>query len=252
MKFIKRHSLHGSSAVAAEAEGLEKLREFIQSNNIMNLAIPKVLGVYDDRMELEYVESFSASEDHMMKLGAALAKMHRIECQHYGYESDNFIGLNPQPNYLTEDWGTFFFKERLCYQVAMVRDTTIKHRLYDALVSLEPALTLFLNQNVRHPSLVHGDLWSGNVLFNQTGCWLIDPAIYFADREVDLAMTELFGGFSKAFYRAYDEHYPRTDAYSIKATAYNLYHYLNHYNLFGDQYLTPCFESLTKLKHDGV
>jgi fructosamine-3-kinase len=92
--------------------------------------------------------------------------------------------------------------------------------------------------------LLHGDLWSGNVLFGNAGPCLIDPAVYYGDREADIAMTELFGGFSEAFYRAYDRLYPRTEVYAAKRAIYNLYHTLNHYNLFGASYLDACRRNL--------
>jgi fructosamine-3-kinase len=100
----------------------------------------------------------------------------------------------------------------------------------------------YLNETTTHPSLVHGDLWSGNYLCDSEKVYLIDPAVYFGDREVDLAMSEMFGGFSPAFYQAYDTAYPRSADYPHKKKIYNLYHYLNHYNLFGQSYLGPCRE----------
>jgi len=102
------------------------------------------------------------------------------------------------------------------------------------------ALINFLNDHCEHASMVHGDLWSGNVLFDRDSVWLIDPAIYYGDREVDLAMTEMFGGFTHEFYQFYNNTYPISNTYQQKKIIYNLYHYLNHFNLFGDRYLPAC------------
>jgi fructosamine-3-kinase len=96
---------------------------------------------------------------------------------------------------------------------------------------------------------LHGDLWSGNVLFDSNQCWLIDPAVYYGDSEVDLAMTEMFGGFSNAFYHAYFQIRSRSSTYANKRTIYNLYHYLNHYNLFGDSYLSRCREGFWSIEN---
>ncbi|MCB1581549.1 MAG: fructosamine kinase family protein [Xanthomonadales bacterium] len=97
---------------------------------------------------------------------------------------------------------------------------------------------------------MHGDLWSGNVMFDKEHVWLIDPAVYFGDSEADIAMTEMFGGFSSEFYLAYQSVRPLTDAYPTKRLIYNLYHYLNHYNLFGASYLSPCLRAIQKINQD--
>ncbi|MCV6625561.1 MAG: fructosamine kinase family protein, partial [Cellvibrionaceae bacterium] len=140
----------------------------------------------------------------------------------------------------SSDWGAFFNHQRLQYQLSLIADAKIRQQWQQILDQQAPLLREFLNNNCQHPSLLHGDLWNGNVLFDKAGVWLIDPAVYCGDREVDLAMTEMFGGFSEEFYRAYDSIYPRTDAYRSKRDIYNLYHYLNHYNLFGSDYLRGC------------
>ncbi|MEZ5473364.1 MAG: fructosamine kinase family protein [Marinicella sp.] len=105
----------------------------------------------------------------------------------------------------------------------------------------------WLNQHCSRFSLLHGDLWSGNVLFDAQNVWLIDPAVYFGDSETDIAMTEMFGGFPEAFYAAYQSVKPLSSAYPKKRILYNLYHYLNHYNLFGSAYLPACERGFQKL-----
>ena len=139
-----------------------------------------------------------------------------------------------------DDWGAFFLDYRLKPQVRMIADSRVKAEFESRLAEHASALCGFLNRHCSHPSLLHGDLWAGNVLFDQDGPWLIDPTVYYGDREADLSMTELFGGFSPAFYQAYDSVYPRSNAYEVKRPIYNLYHTLNHYNLFGGSYLGTC------------
>lgn len=158
----------------------------------------------------------------------------------YGWHGGNYIGLSPQPNCWAESWGEFFVQNRLRYQVSRVRASGVRNRFEGILDQCDDTLIRWLNEHCDHPSLLHGDLWSGNVLFDREGPWLIDPAIYCGDREADLAMTEMFGGFRAAFYRAYDRTFRRTSVYEQKRDIYNLYHYLNHYNLFGSSYQWGC------------
>jgi len=130
----------------------------------------------------------------------------------------------------------------------LIKQSSLKKHFKQELTQYQQTLIDFLNANCEQASLVHGDLWSGNVLFDHHAVWLIDPAIYFGDREVDLAMTEMFGGFTDNFYRAYDKIYPRTAVYDQKKVLYNLYHYLNHYNLFGGAYLPACQAAFNRFK----
>jgi fructosamine-3-kinase len=186
----------------------------------------------------------------MAQLGRGLAWLHQVEQRQYGFGADNYIGLSPQRNVWADSWGVFFVEYRLGYQVGRVKNAGIHAHFQNILTQHQTKLTDFLNTHCPHPSLVHGDLWSGNVLFDAKHVWLIDPAVYHADREGDLAMTEMFGGFHPAFYQAYDETYPLSPTYPQKKIIYNLYHYLNHYNLFGDSYLTGCqhgFEAIETL-----
>lgn len=177
-------------------------------------------------------------------LGSGLARIHRLPRERYGWSGNNWIGLNPQPNCWTDNWGAFFVQHRLGYQVSLITQASVRREFQSVLSRYGDRLAEWLNRNSDGPSLVHGDLWSGNAMFSRDAAWLIDPAVYCADREVDLAMTEMFGGFSGEFYDAYDAEYPRTGAYAAKKTVYNLYHYLNHYNLFGGAYLGACRDSV--------
>jgi protein-ribulosamine 3-kinase len=162
-------------------------------------------------------------------LGRIVAALHRNTAPRYGWETDNWIGLGPQENGWCEDWSTFWFEKRLAPQARRARAAGLKFEL-DA---FHPLLA-----GHRPPaSLLHGDLWHGNVGFTPTGAVLYDPAVYYGDRETDLAMTELFGGFPPAFYAAYDADWPRDSGYARRRDLYTLYHVLNHLNLFGSGYL---------------
>ena len=138
----------------------------------------------------------------------------------------------------------------------MIRDDSLRHHFQKILDSCKSDLVECLNAHCQHYSLLHGDLWAGNVLYDSKDVWVIDPAVYFGDSEADLAMTEMFGGFSSTFYQAYQSVRPLTSVYETKKIIYNLYHYLNHYNLFGSGYLSACEQGFRvigslKLLKDG-
>lgn len=246
--FNKRNSSSFSDALIKESQGLELLRKQFSSSCIGELHVPEVFSVSEFELELTHIINGSpvknTSLNQMSDLGRGLARLHLIEQSQYGLDSDNYIGLNPQVNGLCDDWGEFFVSKRLGYQISLIVSQSIKNELLEVLDKVGGSLKQHLNASVSYPSLVHGDLWSGNVLFDETRVWLIDPAVYHGDREVDLAMTEMFGGFTEDFYRAYDDVFPRTNEYSVKKVIYNLYHYLNHYNLFGSSYLRGCREGV--------
>lgn len=242
--FVKNNSTSFSDALLWEARGLEVLADTLKAAGVTELRVPEVKSVSERELVIPRINPGPASEAAMTMLGEGLARMHAVRQPRYGFDSDNMIGLSPQKNRLTDDWGAFFLEERLGVQVGMIRNRQVKDEFEKVLGRKGGALAQFLNEHCAHPSLLHGDLWSGNVLFDKAGPWLIDPAVYYGDREADIAMTELFGGFSTAFYRAYDRVYPRTGVYGIKRAVYNLYHTLNHYNLFGASYLDACRRNL--------
>jgi fructosamine-3-kinase len=244
--FIKNNSSQYHDQLICEAKGLELLRKYTKS-----ISIPTVFKVDENIMECEYIYAGNPTEAGMKSLGSALACLHRIEQKDYGLDHNNYIGLNPQKNILTKHWDKFFIQHRLFFQVKLIKETQIKDNFLNILDKHIHKLEQILNDHNPTPCLVHGDLWSGNAIIDiHEKPWLIDPAVYFADREVDLAMTEMFGGFSKHFYHAYNDVYPLDENYSKRKVIYNLYHYLNHYNLFGTSYLASVksgFEFIVKL-----
>ena len=173
--------------------------------------------------------------EHAARAGEALAALHRMPHPRYGWHRDNFIGLGAQPNGWSDDWVDFFVSYRLKPQLARASDPVLK-RSGEKICA--DAARLF-NGYVPEASLLHGDLWGGNTGVTAAGeIALFDPACYFGDREADLAMTELFGGFPSAFYDAYDNAWPTDAGADSRRDFYNLYHIINHYNLFGGGYLT--------------
>jgi fructosamine-3-kinase len=246
--FEKRNETEFKDALLKEVDGLKELSFALEFQD--QLLVPKVYNVDEKTLHIEKINSTISSDKNSSLLGKMLAKMHKKVYKQYGYDQDNYIGLNPQKNRLSDNWGNFFVEYRLRYQLSLIKDSSVKKRFTKTLDQNQEKLEKFLNNHTKHPSILHGDLWSGNVLYSCDKVYLIDPAVYYGDREVDLAMTQMFGGFDKAFYDAYEEEYPLCVEYGRKKVIYNLYHYLNHYNLFGRGYLGGCedgFELVEKL-----
>ena len=220
---LKHNATGYADALICEAEGLERLASALDKAGVTDIGVPKVYRVDENELEITAIRSSGASDRARAVLGEGLARMHGLRQNAYGWGRDNYIGLSPQPNRWCDNWGEFFVRDRLGYQVSRIRDTGQRNRFQRVLDEHGGALIDWLNAHCEHPSLLHGDLWNGNVLYGTDGPWLIDPAVYCGDREADIAMTQMFGGFGEAFYRAYDEHYPRTPVYGVKREVYNLY-----------------------------
>ena len=212
-----------ADAFAAEADALEALRR-------AGMRVPEPLahGTVDKcaYLLLEHLALDGAAD--FAALGRMLAKAHRTSDARFGWHRDNYIGITPQENGWCDDWSEFWLERRLRPQVELAKRNGFRLAL--------PPLHL-LEGHKPPPALVHGDLWSGNVGFTVLGPVVFDPAVYYGDREADLAMTELFGGFPSAFYEAYSEAWPLASGYERRKPLYNLYHLLNHLNLFGSGYL---------------
>jgi protein-ribulosamine 3-kinase len=182
------------------------------------------------------------------QFGQNLAKMHKISQQQFGWKRHNVIGSSPQSNKQSKNWIEFWRTQRLLPQFEMLyqkgHQTLFKHKA-DYLLS---GLDDFFQDHQPIASMLHGDLWSGNYAFDTQGHGVIfDPALYYGDRETDLAMTELFGGFSNDFYKGYQEEYALADSYKKRKPMYNLYHVLNHANLFGGSYINQALSIMDKL-----
>ncbi len=185
---------------------------------------------------MEYLPLGGGGPRGIERLGENLAAMHRVTWKYYGWFRDNTIGSTAQSNQPSDDWAGFWRDRRLSPQLNLAAKNGNGGRLQQKGELLLAKLPAFFSQQPA-PSLLHGDLWSGNYAITQDGEPVIfDPAVYYGDRETDLAMTELFGGFPAAFYAAYNNAYPLDDGYRLRKTLYNLYHILNHLNLFGGGY----------------
>ncbi|MEH2068892.1 MAG: fructosamine kinase family protein [Nostoc sp.] len=230
--FVKLNQASQVAMFEAEALGLE---EMLLTASIRT---PKVIcwGVVDNSsyIVLEWLEMGSGNTKSWQEMGRKLAAMHKASSsQGFGWKINNTIGSTPQINTWTADWVEFYTKHRLGYQFQLAKRRGGNFPQQDKLLGAIPELLAHQVQ----PSLVHGDLWGGNAGCTASGEPVIfDPATYFGDREVDIAMTELFGGFPAAFYNGYNEVFPLDKGYQQRKTLYNLYHILNHFNLFGGGY----------------
>ncbi len=185
---------------------------------------------------LEYLELTSRGPASL--LGEQLAALHGIPGDRFGWSRDNYIGTTPQLNSPSDDWIGFWRDCRLGPQLAMARDAGFGSRLSDRGERLLAGLDVLLGDHEPVASLLHGDLWAGNKAYTPAGQPVIfDPASYHGDRETDIAMSELFGGFEQAFYDAYQACSPLPAGYPLRRDLYKLYHVLNHLNLFGSAYL---------------
>ena len=168
------------------------------------------------------------------QLGAAIAKFHASQEQRqYGWQEDNFIGPTPQKNAWHNNWAMFFAEQRVGFMLQLLKERGVEFADIQTVVSNVHKL---LSGHQPAASPLHGDLWSGNVGFYQQQAFWFDPAFYFGDRETDIAMAELFGGFPPAFFTGYNQQWPLTESYQWRKPVYQLYHLLNHCLLFGDSY----------------
>jgi len=231
--FVKRNRVSLADMFAAEAEGLEALTEA----NSIRVPRPVCHGLEDSRSFLVMEALELGGRLDAARFGEALARMHRYTAEQFGWHRDNTIGATPQPNAWREDWLDFWREQRLGHQIRLAQQRGCGSALVSAVQAVMDALSGFFNGYRPVASVLHGDLWSGNWDADREGNPVIyDPAVYFGDRETDLAMTELFGGPGQRFYDAYHATWPLDAGYRVRKDLYNLYHLLNHYNLFGGGY----------------
>jgi len=236
---------HGAALLETEISGLEAMRA------TGTLAIPEVIGFSPDPpnplLLLEYIQENSRSERFWERFGQGLAAMHQHTSEKFGFREDNYIGTFPQSNRYHGSWVDFYRKERLKPQVESALDkgafsaTDVQRfeKLYQELPTLLPEAT--------QPSCIHGDLWSGNFLVGpEETPYLIDPSFSYAHREMDLAMSRLFGGFHPRFYSSYQEVYPLESDWEDRTELYQLYYLLAHVNMFGGSYVNSARRILSK------
>lgn len=231
--FVKLNAPTQVGMFEAEALGL---KEIAQSQTI-RVPRPICWGTADHSayLVLDWLDLGYGTEVAWYQMGQQLAAMHRhTSSQGFGWDQNNTIGATPQRNPWTDTWLEFYREHRLRYQFQLAQRRGGHFPRQDELLA---ALPVLLAGHDPAPALVHGDLWSGNAAITQTGePVILDPATYYGDREVDIAMSELFGSFHPAFYQGYNAAYPLDAGYSRRKLLYNLYHILNHFNLFGGSY----------------
>ncbi len=247
--FVKLNTRERLAMFEAEAAGLQALAQ------TQAMRVPKfiVCGQTTDHafLVLEHIDLHNLNSRSEQLLGQQLAQLHQPKQAYFGWHRDNTIGSTIQVNGHYHDWITFWQEQRLGHQLTLAAAKGYGGRLQTLGEKLRTNLKPLFSGYQPQPALVHGDLWGGNVAADEQGNPVIyDPACYFGDRETDLAMTELFGGFSPAFYQAYQAVYPLDPGYTRRKTLYNLYHILNHLNLFGPSYLHQAENMLDKLLAD--
>lgn len=234
--FLKWNTHCPGDMFAREAEALADLRKAGKRAII----VPEVI-CFKDRDDSpgfivqEMLEEGRSNNDDE-KLGRGLAEVHRFKNEYFGYAHNNYCGDTPQKNTFSNNWMEFFRDQRLGNLLKLIEnkrglsisEKSVYEKLMDKLPQLIPAEST--------PVLIHGDLWSGNYLYTKQGPALIDPAAYFADREMEFAIITMFGGFSSRFFEAYNEAFPLPPDWRDRNLLYQLYHILNHYYLFGGGY----------------
>jgi fructosamine-3-kinase len=218
----------------AESAGLNEMR----SAQAIRVPEPVCVGESDGQswLVMEYISVGSNLGESQRLAGEQLAKMHQKTAESFGWSMDNTIGSTPQLNDWKNNWIEFWREQRLGYQLRLAASKGFGGKLQSQGEKLLHSLDVLID-HAPTPSLLHGDLWGGNIGSDSGDNPVIfDPAVYYGDREADIAMTELFGGFSGDFYSAYNAAWPLDAGYKTRKTLYNLYHILNHLNLFGSGY----------------
>lgn len=232
LKYGEAHK--AQPVLIAESKGL---RSIAKTNTI---ATPKIIDVGTANntayLLMDYISPKSPSSEDYHRLGTQLSELHKIEHNYFGLESDNFIGSLEQKNGYSDNWIDFYIEKRLGIQFNLaLQKKVLDPSEIPSASDLRSTLSSFCTN--AKPSLLHGDLWSGNFLISEDGTpYLIDPAVYYGHSEIDIAMSKLFGGFHPSFYEAYYNHTELTDFQTERIDLYQLYYLLVHLNIFGSSY----------------
>ena len=248
--FVKVAGAERAWAFEAEAEGLRALA------SASAIRVPRVLGAGVARnrawLALEWIDLTSPASRSEARLGELLAEQHRTTSETFGWHRANTIGLTEQQNGSDADWARFYAARRLGFQLDLAEARGYGGPLIDRGRRLCECVPALLGGHSPVPSLLHGDLWAGNHAEDSAGNPVIfDPAVYFGDREADIAMTRLFGGYGRAFYSAYEAAWPLARGAAERVPLYNLYHVLNHLNLFGGGYRRQAEDMIERLLAAG-
>ncbi len=242
--FIKS-SQNSDDSRLKEANGLKDLSHYYEH-------VPKVFHADQDLLIIDYIPSQEPDKNFWEQLGKNLAQMHSNKVEYFGYKENNWIGLSQQNNMTTaiakQNPGVFFWENRISFKLNQIERTGERLVSDEQRERLKNQTIELLTYKDAFASPLHGDLWEGNVLCAQGSLpYLIDPAFYYGDRESDLAMTECFGGFSPLFYESYNKHFPLSEGYEKRKHIYNLYHMLNHFIIFGENYRRACLHIIENI-----
>jgi len=241
---VKTNQVEKKAMFAAEAAGLHALA------NSATIKVPKPICYGDDAKQSYIVIEYLSLDGlvNQVLLGEQLAAMHKVTVERFGWQRDNTIGITHQANAWQKDWLVFWREQRLGYQLKLAanRGYTGELQVLGEKLLLNMS-SLFVGRKIV-PSMLHGDLWAGNVAGLTDGTPVIfDPAFYYGDRETDLAMTYVFGGFTSDFYAAYQNAYPLDEGFELRKTFYSIYHILNHLNMFGGSYQGQAVDMLRRV-----
>ncbi len=243
--FIKTGPASALPMFEAEADGLRELKKAGTTR------VPEIIdcGIADGKsfLALERLSLQRPGAQTERSFGKQLAEQHRYTADRFGWFRDNTIGVTPQVNAWTDDWLPFFREHRLEYQLDLAATNGYSNELAELGSRLASQLADLFEDYEPVASLLHGDLWAGNWGCADGEPVIFDPAVYYGDRESDIAMTMLFGGFGKAFYEAYEASWPLERGHEKRLKLYQLYHVLNHLNIFGRSYLAQAKQLLTDL-----
>jgi len=244
--FVKLNTISTLPMFEAESDGLDDL---VAVNAIrVPLAVMTGCGAGHSWLVSEYIQLGRGDAGSQRLLGLQMAALHRKSDSSFGWYRDNTIGSTPQCNTQSQNWIEFYRDQRLKFQLDLAAHNGFTGSLQIKGESLLANLDLFFSNYQPQPSLLHGDLWGGNCAFDVQGQPVVfDPAVYYGDREADIAMTELFGGFSVQFYDAYNVAWQLDAGYKTRKTLYNLYHILNHANLFAGGYAAQAESMMDQL-----
>ncbi|HEX5766532.1 MAG TPA: fructosamine kinase family protein [Woeseiaceae bacterium] len=244
--FLKTGPREFLEIFSAEAEGLEELG----SANAVRVPAVLAFGLAgsDAYIALEWLDLGGRDTAAAILLGRQLALQHRNLDERFGWHRDNMIGTTPQLNDRDDDWIRFFRERRLLVQLQLAESNGFGGELLQEGARLARNLDLLFDGYAPVPSLLHGDLWGGNWSSVAGEPVIFDPAVYYGDRESDLAMTRLFGGFGSGFYRAYEDEWPLARGHEKRVALYQLYHVLNHLNMFGVAYLSRAMSLIRELQ----
>lgn len=231
--FVKTNHCSQNNLFATEAFSLQQIQESL------SIKTPKVIhqgkSASSSWLILEFLDLSTQGDERQR--GRDLALMHHHIQPHFGWAQDNYIGHSLQPNAREDNWESFYGQQRLTQQLKLAEKNGLSAKVLKQGEQLLDKLPQFFTHYQPKASLLHGDLWGGNSAFDADGeACFFDPASYYGDRETDIAMTKLFGGFSAEFYLGYNEVFPLDKGFKMRQPLYDLYHILNHYNLFGDPY----------------